>query len=65
MHPLTLKRQAPEELVDFSRQQINDILSTVSGVNFVMLCTADGFELTSVYKKNRENILKPFVFKTQ
>ena len=50
MHPLTLKRQAPEELVDFSRQQINDILSTVSGVNFVMLCTADGFELTSVYK---------------
>ena len=52
MHPLTLKRQAPEELVDFSRQQINDILSTVSGVNFVMLCTADGFELTSVYKKN-------------
>ena len=58
MHPLTLKRQAPEELVDFSRQQINDILSTVSGVNFVMLCTADGFELTSVYKKNRENIGK-------
>ena len=55
MHTVTLKRQAPEELVHFARQQINDILNTVSGVNFVMLCTADGFELASVYKKNREN----------
>lgn len=55
MHPVTLKRQAPDELVHFARQQINDILNTVSGVNFVMLCTADGFELVSVYKKNREN----------
>lgn len=53
-----LKRTAPQDLVEYSRQQMNDILSGISGVDFVMLCSADGFELTSVYKRHRSNLGK-------
>lgn len=49
------KRKVPDELVEFSRQQVSDILNTISGVDFVLLCSADGFEIVSLYKKNREN----------
>lgn len=58
MHSNELKRTAPDELIAFSRQHMNAVLSNVSGVDFVMLCSADGFELASVYKKNRSNLGK-------
>lgn len=53
-----LKRTAPQNLVEYSHQQMSDILSTISGVDFVMLCSSDGFELTAVYKRHRANLSK-------
>ncbi len=51
MFTLTQNRTAPEELIEFSKNVIQDILMNVRGVNYVMLCSTDGFELAHVYKK--------------
>ena len=49
------QRSAPDSLIHTAHQQIKDILTNVTGVEYVMICSSDGFELTSAYKKNVEN----------
>ena len=49
------QRKVPEELVQIGKAQINEVLMGVSGVHFVMLCSSDGFELATVYKKEIQN----------
>lgn len=50
-----LKRQVPAELIEFSQKFMTMLLTEVSEIEFVMLCSTDGFELTSVSKKNIAN----------
>jgi predicted regulator of Ras-like GTPase activity (Roadblock/LC7/MglB family) len=52
------KRTAPEELVTFAKAQIHDVIMNVKGVEFIMVCSTDGFELGSVYRKNSYNSSK-------
>lgn len=52
---MLLQRSAPDELITFAHERINEILREVSGVEYVMICSTDGFELTSVHKKNVDN----------
>lgn len=52
---MLLQRSAPDALIHFAHQNINEILREVNGVEYVMLCSTDGFELTSVHKKNLDN----------
>lgn len=52
---MLLQRSAPDELINFAHERINEILREVSGVEYVMICSTDGFELTSVHKKNVDN----------
>ena len=54
----TQQRTAPAELVQVAKTQANDILTNIRGVDFIMLCSTDGFELTSIYKKNPYNSTK-------
>ncbi|OTG79052.1 hypothetical protein B9T33_13895 [Acinetobacter sp. ANC 5054] len=49
------KRTAPHELVQHAREQINNIINSARGVHFVMVCSTDGFELTSVHKRGQYN----------
>lgn len=49
------ERKAPEALVSSAKQEINAILSNINGVDFVMLCSTDGFELATVNKKTVPN----------
>ena len=49
------QRKVPEELLQIGKAQINEVLIGVSGVHFVMLCSSDGFELATVYKKEIQN----------
>ena len=49
------QRKAPDNLIALAKNEINDILSNVSGVDFVMLCSTDGFELATVNKKTVPN----------
>ena len=48
-------REVGQEFKAFSSQELHDFLNEVSGVNFVMLCSSDGFELSLASKKNIEN----------
>ena len=52
---MLLQRSAPDALINFAHQTINEILREVNGVEYVMVCSTDGFELTSVHKKNIDN----------
>ena len=49
------KRSASAELIDKAKQELQDIISNVRGVNFVMVCSTDGFELASLYKRDIYN----------
>ena len=49
------RRQAPEALVQHAKQQIQEIISNVRGVYYVMVCSTDGFELTTIHKKDNYN----------
>ena len=49
------QRKAPAELIIVAKNEINNILMNVGGVDFVMLCSTDGFELATVHKKNVPN----------
>lgn len=49
------QRKAPDSLIALAKNEINEILSNVSGVDFVMLCSTDGFELATVNKKTVPN----------
>ncbi|MCH7303571.1 roadblock/LC7 domain-containing protein [Acinetobacter sp. NIPH 1869] len=52
------QRTAPKELIQFAKAQANDILTNIRGVDYIMLCSTDGFELASIYKKNPYNSTK-------
>ena len=47
--------QIPQELTDQAREHIHDLLNMVAGVDFIMLCSSDGFELAVASKKNLVN----------
>ena len=49
------QRKAPDNLIALAKNEINDILSNINGVDFVMLCSTDGFELATVNKKTVPN----------
>lgn len=48
-------REIGPEFKKISHQQLHEFLHEVSGVDFVMLCSSDGFELSLASKKNIEN----------
>lgn len=50
-----LKRQVPTELIEFIHKRMGTLLIEVSEIEFAMVCSTDGFELSSVSKKNIEN----------
>ena len=52
------QRTAPKELIQMAKGQANDILMNIRGIDYIMLCSTDGFELASVYKKNHYNRTK-------
>lgn len=58
MFTLAKSRSAPKELIDFAKSEIQDVLMNVRSVNYVMLCSTDGFELAHVYKRNGYNNTK-------
>ena len=58
MFTLAQSRSAPKELIDFAKSEIQDVLMNVRSVNYVMLCSTDGFELAHVYKRNGYNSTK-------
>lgn len=58
MFTLAQSRTAPKELIDFAKSEIQDILMNVRSVNYVMLCSTDGFELAHVYKRDGYNSTK-------
>ena len=58
MFTLAQSRSAPKELIDFAKNEIQDVLMNVRSVNYVMLCSTDGFELAHVYKRNGYNSTK-------
>ena len=58
MFTLAQSRTAPKELIDFAKSEIQDVLMKVRSVNYVMLCSTDGFELAHVYKRNGYNSTK-------
>lgn len=58
MFTLTQSRTAPKELIDFAKSEIQDVLMNVRSVNYVMLCSTDGFELAHVYKRDGYNSTK-------
>ena len=45
------QRSAADSLIHTAHPQIKEILTNVSGVEYVMICSSDGFELTAAYKK--------------
>ena len=55
MLALNNQRQIPQELTDQAFKQTHELLNMVSGVDFVMLCSSDGFELALASKKNLVN----------
>ena len=58
MLTLAQSRTAPKELIDFAKSEIQDVLMNVRSVNYVMLCSTDGFELAHVYKRDGYNSTK-------
>ena len=58
MFTLAQSRSAPKELIDFAKNEIQDVLMNVRSVNYVMLCSTDDFELAHVYKRDGYNSTK-------
>ena len=58
MFTLAQSRSAPKELIDFVKNEIQDVLMNVRSVNYVMLCSTDGFDLAHVYKRDGYNSTK-------
>jgi predicted regulator of Ras-like GTPase activity (Roadblock/LC7/MglB family) len=50
-----LNRQAPASLVEYAHTHLDALLREVSEVEFTMLCSTDGFELSSASKKHIAN----------
>ena len=48
-------RQIPQSLIETGRVKMHELLNNVSGVDFVMLCSSDGFQLALASKKQLEH----------
>ena len=48
-------REIPKELIEYANTELQHFLNTVAGIDFVMLCSSDGFELALASKKNLDN----------
>ncbi|WP_445116111.1 roadblock/LC7 domain-containing protein [Acinetobacter sp. WZC-1] len=55
MSEINLSRKMPDDYVRFGEQQIRQLLNTVPGIEFIMLCTSDGFEIAQASKKTVNN----------
>lgn len=49
------KRVASEELINKAKLELHEIITNVRGVNFIMVCSTDGFELASLYRRDIYN----------
>ncbi|MCG2574115.1 roadblock/LC7 domain-containing protein [Acinetobacter sp. ME22] len=49
------QRMAPEELIKIAKAEAQDILVNTRGVNFIMICSTDGFALATLTKKENFN----------
>ncbi|MDM1757563.1 MULTISPECIES: roadblock/LC7 domain-containing protein [Acinetobacter] len=58
MLDVNLSRKIPEDFAKYGEQKIRELLNSVSGVDFVMLCSSDGFEIALANKKNVANSSK-------
>lgn len=58
MFALKKERKTPEHIIQQAKIEIQHIFNNVSGVNFIMMCSTDGFELTTLYKKDSFNRTK-------
>lgn len=52
---MNISRKVSSEFKAFSNQELYKFLNEVSGIDFVMLCSSDGFELALASKKNLDN----------
>ena len=48
-------REIPQALIESAHIELQRFLNTVTGIDFVMLCSSDGFELALASKKNIDN----------
>lgn len=55
MLDVNLSRKIPDEFVAYGELKIGNLLNSVSGIDFVMLCSSDGFEIALANKKNVNN----------
>lgn len=58
MIPALKQRQVPDSLIRIAKDQINDVLLNVKGVDFIMICSSDGFELATVSRRDALNSSK-------
>ena len=49
------KRTAPPEVIQMAKQEIEEVIHHVRGIEFIMLCSTDGFELATIIQKNHYN----------
>ena len=52
---MSVLREIPQSIKEQSQLQLQDFLHEISGIEFVMLCSSDGFELATASKKNLDN----------
>ena len=52
------QRQVPDSLLRIAKDQINDVLMNVKGVDFIMICSSDGFELEIISRRDAFNSSK-------
>lgn len=55
MLDVNLSRKIPDEFVAYGELKIRNLLNSVSGIDFVMLCSSDGFEIALANKKHVNN----------
>ncbi|RFS35923.1 roadblock/LC7 domain-containing protein [Acinetobacter sp. SWAC5] len=55
MFKIKEKRAASPELIHVAKQELQNIMSNVRGVNFAMVCSTDGFELETLHKRDIYN----------
>lgn len=51
-------RKTPDHIIQYAKSQIREIYYNVSGIHFIMICTTDGFELSTLYKSDHYNRTK-------
>lgn len=52
---MNISREINNDFKEIYSKKLHEFLNEVSGTDFVMLCSSDGFELASASKKNLDN----------